>query len=58
MLAAIVKVSGVMDDEAFLAEMQKCFAQENGVWIHQNLLKKNVNSVYYAYLSARTVPFL
>ena len=26
MLAAIVKVSGVMDDEAFLAEMQKSYA--------------------------------
>ena len=28
MLAAIVKVSGVMDDEAFLAEMQKSYAHK------------------------------
>lgn len=28
MLAAIVKVSGVMDDEAFLAEMHKSYAHK------------------------------
>ena len=28
MLSAIVKVSGVMDDEAFLAEMQKSYAHK------------------------------
>ena len=28
MLAAIIKVSGVMDDEAFLAEMQKSYAHK------------------------------